>query len=334
MEISQRNTKKEILEAYEKLLKKMQEQKQPGPTDIQKEKQTKQTVKEAEDMIPDKVMKNISELKIQLNQSLEQVGEKITEEYRKLVKVQEAITTEEQNLKDAYQVNREFESLSALIGAQNQQKESFEQEMLQQREQWQKEKKQIEQQLKEEKEQRDKERKREEEEYQYTNKQKRQKESDAYDQKKEQQERELAEKRQSFEKEIAEREQAVKEVEEELKELRQQVEKHPDILEKALNQKEKEVTSKLETQYKFEKELFKKESDGELRLRDQTITTLQSKIKDQDNQINQLYKKVENADKNVKDIVLKAIETSGRYPSHIQKEITTDRSDNRTSGNE
>jgi hypothetical protein len=31
---------------------------------------------------------------------------------------------------------------------------------------------------------------------------------------------------------------------------------------------------------------------------------------------------------------LKAIETSSRYPSHIQKEITADRSDNRTSGNE
>jgi hypothetical protein len=32
--------------------------------------------------------------------------------------------------------------------------------------------------------------------------------------------------------------------------------------------------------------------------------------------MNQLYKKVENADKNVKDIVLKAIEGSGRYPGY------------------
>jgi len=334
MEISQKNTKKEILEAYQQLLKKMQEQKEPGPAEIQKEKQVKETVKEAEELIPDKLMKNIGELKIQLGQSLEQVSEKITEEYRKLVKVQEAIAAEEQNLKDAYQVNREFESLSALVETQKQQKASFEQEMREQQEKWEKGKKQTEQQLKEEKEQRDKERKREEEEYQYNIKQKRQKETDAYQQKKEQQERELSEQRQAFEKEIAEREQAVKAVEEELKDLRRQVEKHPEILEKTVNQKEKEVTSQLQAQHKFEKELLKKEFDGELKLRDQTITSLQSKIKDEENLINQLYNKGENADKNVKDIVLKAIETSGRFPSQYKKETTTEHPENRNSGNE
>ena len=41
-----------------------------------------------------------------------------------------------------------------------------------------------------------------------------------------------------------------------------------------------------------------------------------SKIKDRENLMDQLYKEVENADRNVKDIVLKAIEGSGRYPSH------------------
>jgi chromosome segregation ATPase len=150
-----------------------------------------------------------------------------------------------------------------------------------------------------------------EEDYQYVTRQKRQKESDAYQQKREQQERELAEKQHTFEKEIAERKQTVKAVEDELKDLHNQVGKHPEIMDKALKNKEQEVTSKLQTQYKFEKELFKKESDGELRLRDQTITALQSKIKDLDNLINQLYQKVDNADKNVKDIVPQQLRDRG-----------------------
>ena len=90
------------------------------------------------------------------------------------------------------------------------------------------------------------------------------------------------------------------------------------MLEEAVQQKEKEVTDRLTTQFKHEKEILEKEYQAELKLKDQTIETLQGKIKDQDNLINQLYTKVEHADKNVKDIVLRAIESSGRYPQQEQ----------------
>ena len=70
----------------------------------------------------------------------------------------------------------------------------------------------------------------------------------------------------------------------------------------------------MKTQFKYDKDLLIKEYEGELKLKDQSINTLKEKIKDQDNLVSQLYKKVESADSNVKDIVLKAIENSGRYP--------------------
>ena len=85
-----------------------------------------------------------------------------------------------------------------------------------------------------------------------------------------------------------------------------------------MQQKEKEITVRLTSEFKHEKDLLQKEYQSELKLKDQTIKTLQDKIRDQDNMMKQLYSKVENADKNVKDIVLKAIENSGRY-SFVEK---------------
>ena len=87
-EISQKNTKKEILEAYEKLKEQLKAEKQDGPEEVQQQKHTKKVIEDAEQMIPNKVMKDISNLKIELNQSLEKVAEQIKSEYQKLNKIQ------------------------------------------------------------------------------------------------------------------------------------------------------------------------------------------------------------------------------------------------------
>ncbi len=315
-EISSKNTKKEILEAYEQLKQQMEAQKDDSPEAQQQEAHKARMVEEAAVKKPDKIMQDMAQLKITLNQSLDQIEESLVDEQKKLSRVREAIQAEEEKLQNVYDIKAEADSLAALINAHKEKKQQLEQEMKEKREAWEKEKKQMEQELKEEKERIQKDRKREEEEYIYNRDQQRKKDEDAYKEKLAQQEKELKEKRQAFEKEIQEREADLKASEEELKELRQKAEAFPLQLEEAVKDKEKEVTDRLTSQFKHEKELLKKEYQGDLNLKDQTIKTLQDKIKDQDNLMNQLYKKVESADKNVKDIVLKAIEGSGRYLFH------------------
>lgn len=56
----------------------------------------------------------------------------------------------------------------------------------------------------------------------------------------------------------------------------------------------------------------RKEQEGLIKLKEQTIQTLESRIKEHESYIKQLTQKTELADKSVKDIAIKAIESSGK----------------------
>ncbi len=138
------------------------------------------------------------------------------------------------------------------------------------------------------------------------------KEADLYEEKKLKLEKDLAEKKQLFEKEIAGREANIKETEIELKELRNRNIAFPGELEKAIASSVKAATEKLQTEFRFEKELTAKQTEGELRLKDQIVETLKNKIKDMEATIKELSQKTVTADANVKDIAIKAIESSSK----------------------
>ena len=322
-EVSSKNTKKEILDAYDKLRQQLQDKKKEIPGPEPKDPPKARVVEEASRLQPDKIMKDISALKIGLSQSLDRVEEALIEEHKKLSGVSEAIRLEKDNLQNIYQIKAEADSLAVLITIHKEKKQDLEQDIKEKREAWEKEKQNFEQGVKEERERIRKEKEREEDEYVYNRNQKRKKEEDTYNEKVAKQEKELKEKREAFEKDMLEREADIKAREEELKDLRKKAELFPAQLEEAVKQKENEITERLTSNFKHEKELLEKEYQGELKLMNQTIKSLQDKIKDQDNMMNQLYKKVENADKNVKDIVLKAIEGSGRYP--FQEKVAEER---------
>jgi uncharacterized protein YoxC len=72
------------------------------------------------------------------------------------------------------------------------------------------------------------------------------------------------------------------------------------------------VQTNLNTQYEFEKQLTQKHTEGEFKLKDQTIQTLNARIKELEQTIKDLNQKVQNADTSVKDIAIKAIESSGK----------------------
>jgi hypothetical protein len=169
---------------------------------------------------------------------------------------------------------------------------------------------------KEEAEQLQKNRKREEEEYVYTLKINRKKETDLYEEKKEKLEKELADKKAAFEKDFAEREMNIKQAESELNELRKINATFPAEMEKAVKAAVASATEKLETNYRFEKELREREVSGELKLKTQIIETLQSKIKDMEAALKDYAQKAMSAEASVKDIALRAIDSSSKvfYP--------------------
>lgn len=309
-EVSTKNTKNEILDAYNELLEKIQSEKKSEPK-AEKERSEKQEIIKNAGMVNfESIVKNISELKLYLGNALDKLEDSLIEEFKKLSNLQEAIKIESANLEELYQIKQNADSLAALLATQKAKKIEFDEEMKTKTLAWEKEQKDYEAKIKETDEQLKKNRKREEEEYKYNLELGRKKEQDSYNEKKTAQEKTLAEKKADFEKQIAERETAVSLKEKELEDLRSRVEAFPKELDKALKDIEKTVTDNLTSKYKFEKELLAKEIEGERKLKDQIILNLELKIKEQAKLIDQLTTKADHASDQVKNIAIKALDSS------------------------
>jgi hypothetical protein len=190
-EITPKSSKNEILEAYNEMLEKLKVNNQSNPK-LEKETEEKQkTVKTASGINFESIVKDISNLKLNLSQALENIENILTSEWKKLKTVQEAISIEEQRLQDLFQIVVNADSLAALIQAQKEKKQKFEEEFLKEKGELEKDieetratwKKELEDSKKTQKEQIEllkQQRNREEEEYQYNLKLTRRKEQDAY----------------------------------------------------------------------------------------------------------------------------------------------------------
>lgn len=325
------NTKKEILEAYEELLKTKLETETKQPKEMEVQNQKSATIEAATGFTPESVVKGLANIKLEIANSIDKIEEGLLQEFQKLEKLQKAIRFETDNLEDLYGIRANVDSLSVLIAANKAKKEEFEAEMSLRRTKfdediknqqlvWEKEQKERNNQWKEEDENRKKDLKRAEEEYQYNLSSTRKKEEDTYQNKKETQERVLAETKARVEKELNEREKVLVEKESELEELKNKVAEFPSLLQEEIEQAKRMLTEQLTMQFKFEKELYQKETVGEIKLLEQTIRSLEGKIKEQEQLIASLNKKSDTASEQVQSIAMKALERASAY----RKEDTKD----------
>ncbi|OQY02521.1 MAG: hypothetical protein B6I20_06825 [Bacteroidetes bacterium 4572_117] len=333
-EISSKNTKAQIMDAYEELLKKVKNAKADVPKQVQEEKQRVEIVEKVADVSNKGIGKEINSLRVNLNSSLEELENNLLSEFKKLEEIRAAMHIEKQNLEDLYSLSTTTDSLAAMLLAQKERKENFEAEIKAKKDAFEIEMTSLQDQWKAEKEkenieQKDlaaelkKNRKREEEEYQYKLKIDRQKEKDEYESQKAKLEKELSDKQLNFDQEMAKREADVAQAESELIELRKNNEEFPKKLEKSLSEKEREITTRLTVEFEFESKLLAKQNEGELKLKEQTIISLQEKISEMQLQIKELTQKTNLAESNVKDIAVKAIESSSKiqvFPTKEKKE--------------
>lgn len=327
------NTKTEILEAYNELLQKMQTESRKNPKEEKALEQKIETVKAAAALSAEGIVKSIANIKLEIASSLDKVEESLVQEFRKLEKLQQAIQYESAYLEDLYGIKANADSLAVLLMANKEKKQVFEKEieekkavfdevMQEKKQAWEKEQKERLQQWKEDDDAQKKNRKREEDDYRYNLSIARKKDEDDYNARKNAMEKELADKKQSVEKELTEREKIIAAKEAEFMELKKQVEAFPLTLDKAVADGRKQLEEQLTTRYKFEKEIFSKEMESEIKLLKQTISSLQTKIGEQELLINTLNEKTNTAGNQVQTIALKALEgaASLRYSFNERRE--------------
>lgn len=320
-QVSEKNTKMQILQAYNEALVKIKEQKLEDRKSEKKKEDEQKIVKQASENSLEKIVYSIGQTKIEIINALDVVGDKLSLEYKKLEEIKKAIEIEQNYLEDIYEVKIAADTLTAMLLAQKEKdadfkiemenkKTTFEEELLQKRLLWKQEQDSYENSKKERESLLKKERQREEEDYNYNLQLKRKKDSDAYTEQKELLGKELVEKKQAVEKELSERENIIASKEKEFAELKTKVENFSKDLDKAVRETEKSVIEKIELRYKHQSELSLKEIEGERNLHKQLVLSLESKIKEQTEQIKQLVLKVNESGQQVQTIAIKAIESA------------------------
>jgi hypothetical protein len=336
-DISLKNTKNEILDAYHEALEQLKESKKTNKLQERREQEKQEVVTSASDNTPQGIIKNLANLKLTIVNALEELANQLLVEHKKLSTLQQAIQFQTKELEEIHEIKVNIDTLTALIEAQKQKKETFDQDMTEQlnafelemkgkRAAWKKEQEDADSLRKEQEAQQKKLRQREEEEYNYKRNLERQKEQDQYELKKQTLEKELIDKKTALEKQFAEREASIAAKENEFEQLKKQSEAFPVQLQKAIAETEKTITERLQFKYDYEAKLGQKEVEGERKLHQQTISALEIKIVQQDKLIKELTDKANFSGNQVQEIALKAIDGASRqrfYSPYPEKSTET-----------
>ena len=330
---SMKDRKEDLLKAYDELLEKYREKEKtagmPGKEAARQKASEDTVVKKVAAYSVENIVKGLANLKLDLSKTLTELSDTLIGEVGKLKEIQDAIVIERKNLDEIYDIEVAAGTLANLIESNEEKKKAFEEEMAAAREQWRKEQEAHNLALKERDEKLLKERARESEEYLYNLKLQRKKEKDIYEEEKAALEKALKEKKEKQEKEFAEREAALSANENELAELRGKVANFPIELEKAIEKAKKEAAALTEQRAEQKADLFAKQVEGEKKVAELKIKTLEAAIKDQAAQIEALTRQLNKATAQVQDIAVKAIEgASGVKALHAVNEIALEQAKN------
>jgi hypothetical protein len=304
-EISLKNTKEQILAAYNEALEQTKN-KQITPLEekaiITKTKQ----VEEIKQYGYDKLNNQLNQIGSDFLKSLEVFSNSINSEYEQFTKLQNAIELEQQHLNDLYSIKENANTLSATIIANEKQKEEFEIKMESEETQWQSKLTDLELDYKTKKIELERQRKREEDEYNYNLTQKRRIETDKYEQERQKLLKELSNQKQ----EIELRENSITQKEVEFAELQNKVANIEKDTIARIKVAESEVAKSLQQEFKFTQALKEEQSKRSVELLQQKIESLQQKITEQDSIINNLNNRLQLAQEQSQQIAHKALETS------------------------
>lgn len=282
LNLSEKNTKAEILEAYQIILEQVNLPQEETP----KQKEDKKVLEKAKQETPDKIIQELTQLKLSVNQTINNLAEKLTSESEKLDTLQKAIASSEQELENTQKVKVGSENIYKLIELHSKKSQEFDQEISVKKLVWQDEQKEYEERVK-------KERTREQSEYDYQKQQTRKQEQDKYEEEKRLREREKEEYQSNLK---------------ELQTLRSQIVEVPKQTESAVSEAVVKSSSELQKEFQHKEALAKQQYDSDKNMAQLKIDTLESQLASYKTEIEELKKRLDEATHHVKDIAVAVVE--------------------------
>jgi hypothetical protein len=348
---NEKNTKAEILEAYNELVKEKAEVKSQlehlakenkSPTN-QPKIEPKPTMNQQPTNIQQKmnyIIENLGKIQLGFGSAASELSEQLTTRAANLSGIQESVQNELQQLKALHNLEIAEDTLDNLIKSYednsktyqeeyNQRFEELSQEIYEQRNAWEKEQDEKKLSVKERNDNLTKSRQRDTTEYKYDLELQRQLEVDRYEQKQKEFYNQLEETQQEIEKQWSEREKLISEQEKQFEEFKAKVEALPKEKEAAIKKATEEGKGIAYYQAKIKSDLYAKEVEGQKRYYEQRLQSLEQTIGNQENRIQNLSKQLESALKQVQDLAVKAIEGTANVNSYqVMKEIALEQAKN------
>ncbi|MDP8263677.1 MAG: hypothetical protein P9M13_10315 [Candidatus Ancaeobacter aquaticus] len=318
--ISMSNTKQEMLNSYEEILKQLQEKDQLElrPAEMTLKIKTDEILSVADSISSESVVKCIGDLRAEIGKMLIELSDRLEEEVNKYRNVKGAIENKNRELKEIYEIDKNAQTLAALIESQSVKRQEFEQEMDDKGEEFNKELEKMRDEQQNERIQREEKikaqeiddsrtRQRKKEEYEYTFKREQQIAKDKFEDEKEKREREILATKEEAEKQLDEREKYILEKEQEFHDLQKKVDSFPKEIDTMVNKAIKETTDRLQSESKNREELLKKTYEGEKNVAIAKIESLERATKEQKEQISKLSHQLEDAYQKVQNIAVKTV---------------------------
>lgn len=347
-----KNTKAEILEAYEELfkdrkaletqLKQMQKETKEKPASENNDRHTSANV--AQGKMTDTI-ENLLKLQLGFGSAISELSEKLTSEASQLQELRNAVAEETQHLEDLHDLAEiDDDTLDSLIQSYEENSKAFEDEISQRREAleqeiqdlrkaWQKEQDEYQRAVKERNDEHSKNRQRDAEEYKYDLERRRNLDRDTYEQQQKSLYKQLEEAHQVQQKQWAEREKAIAEREQIFEELKTKVEGIEKEKEAAVKKAKEEGKAIANNQVKVKADLQNKEIEGQKYFYELRIQSLEQTIQNQESRIHNLSQQLDAALKQVQDLAVKAIEgTSNSNSYQALKEIALEQAKTQMKG--
>ena len=256
----------------------------------------------------DGVVEQISKLGLEITRALSGISEKLVDEVNQLATLRMAVGLERQELDRLHKIDVAATSLDLLVQQYEKQKDQLESEIAAQRSVWEENAETNERERKEQEETLKKQRQREIDEYEYKKNLERKRAQDKYDEELRLQEKKNKDRQETLEKSWAQREAALAEQEAEFTRLRKEAVDFPSRLQREMEEAAARAAKDALQQAGQEALLLKKEAEGDRRIAELQIKTLDEMAARQNGQILALQKQVDEAKKQVQEIAVRAIE--------------------------
>ena len=339
-----KNTKAEILQAYEELVKeqtalKSQLEQKPTEKSSAPKEQPKPEPKIAMTQpttIQQKMnntIQSLANIQLGFGSAANELSEQLTTKASKLSEIQQVVEEEISQLSQLHNLEVSEDILDTLIQAYEDNEKAYQeeysqryeilsQEVLELNNNWHKEQEEHQRTIKERNENLNRTRQRDSAEYKYDLELQRKLINNEYEQEQKLLNNQLEEEKQTTEKQWAEREKTIADREKEFAEFKAKVEAFPKDKETALKKATEEGKGIASYQAKIKSDLYAKEVEGQKRFYEQRLQSLEQTITNQETRLQNLSRQLESALKQVQDLAVKAIEGSSNVNSYqAMKEI-------------